>query len=115
MEGKKVPKKKKIEIEELNEIYEKIEKSRKEKMMENLDYESYYLMNERHKHLNKKIIECNNLCLKHIEIPIFLYEEQYCLDNCVRKMQEVESIVSDYMDELKINDMESNFINAERF
>ena len=102
----------KNEIEEINEIFEKFQKH-----VENyddkkiIDYEEVYRKNEQISHFNKRIIECNKICIKFPEINQVLYEEQKCLDSCQRKILEVEGIVKKYMNELKVGKFDSPYIN----
>ena len=103
--------KKKSEIEEINKIFEKFIKHVENVDDIELDYEEVYRKNEMIRSFNKKVLECNNLCIKYPEINKFLYEEQKCLTNCQRKIMEVNTIVGKYFNELKAGKFNSPYLN----
>ena len=102
----------KNEIEELNQIFENF-KNLKETQLDNIkiNYEEAYTKNEMLKNFNRRIIECNKLCIKYPEIKTMLYEEQTCLNNCQRKIIEVEGVAKKYMNQLKANSINSPYLN----
>jgi hypothetical protein len=102
---------KKNEIEEIDEIFENFQKFAINYENREIDYEEIYKKNELINHFNRRILECNNLCIRHPEINTLLYEEEKCLNNCQRKILEVNSIVGKYMKELNIDSLESPYIN----
>jgi hypothetical protein len=102
----------KNEVDELNQLFENF-KNMKQTQLENSDinYEEEYTKNEILKHFNRRIIECNRLCIKYPEIENMLFEEQNCLNNCQRKIVEVEGVVKKYMNQLKANSANSPYFN----
>ncbi len=109
----KIKKNPKNEIEELTQIFENFQ-NLKESQIEGgieINYEEIYRKNEMLKHFNRRIMECNRLCIKYPEIENMLYEEQTCLNNCQRKILEVEGVVKKYMNQLKANNINSPHLN----
>lgn len=103
--------KKKNEIQELNEVFETFEKMIDEKYDKEIDFEETFRKNEQMKHFNRRLMECNKICIKHPEISQLLYEEQFCLNNCQRKILEVENVVAKYMNEVKVAGSISPYLN----
>jgi hypothetical protein len=100
----------KNEIQEIDQIFENFQKFAINYENREINYEEIYKRNELIQHFNRRILECNNLCIKHPEINTLLYEEEKCINNCQRKILEVDTIVKKYMKELNI-DIESPYIN----
>jgi hypothetical protein len=110
MEQKKSPKKPKNEIEEMNKTFDLIVEKYEKERLTVPDYTEIYLNNEIIKHFNKRIIECNKVCIKYPEINELLYEEETCLNNCQRKIKEVQNVVKSLMNELNIKNSKSDYL-----
>ena len=105
--------KKKTEVDEVNEIFDKFQKHIENLDDKIIDYEEIFRKKEMLKHFNRRILECNRICLKHPEIDQLLYEEQKCLTSCQRKIFEVESVVAKYIDEIKAGKFDSPYLNPD--
>jgi hypothetical protein len=104
-------KKLKNEISELNEVFSEFQKFAENLDNQEINYHEIYIKNEMIKHFNRRILECNRICIKHPEIKQILYEEQKCINSCQRKFLEVESVVSKYFNELQVGKFDSPHIN----
>jgi hypothetical protein len=104
-------KKPKNEFQEINKLFEEFEKTKETHKDINVNYYEVYRRNDMLKNFNQRIIECNRLCIKHPEIEVMLYEEQSCLENCQRKILEVDAVVKKYMNSIKANNINSEYLN----
>lgn len=60
---------------------------------------------------NKKIIECNRACLKFFNTRETLYEEENCLNSCLRKIKEIENYINIQIKDWGLYDLESQYVN----